>query len=153
MSFEGDGTRHNHDNTSDSEEGNYRLRHVSAGKTRRWSTDRSDVCRTKDLEVAEFKGKDSRHTRRSPDYRHRHQTEDVNYRHSRDSDSRPSSTRNKDRDGLKSGHCSSERKPSEGHSSKVSQQNNVFLSYAFILMREQFENESPDCAKNHTAIK
>lgn len=152
MSFEGDGSRHNHDNASDSEDGDYRFRHVSEGKTRRRSSDRSDVCVTKDLDDAEFKGKDSRHTRRSPDYRHRHHREEVTYRHPRDTDYRPSSAKSKDRDGLKSGHCSSERKPSEGHSSKVSQQNNVsFLTYAFVLMREEFENQSPDCANNYAA--
>lgn len=127
MSFEGDGSRHKHDNSSDSEEGDSRFRHVSEGKTRRWSRDRSDVCKTKDLEDAEFQGKDLRHAKRSPDYRHRHHREEATYRHPRDTDARPSSARNKDRDAPKSGYCSSERKPSEGHSSKVSLRNNVCL--------------------------
>lgn len=150
-SFGGDGSRQNHDNASDSEESDYKFRHVSEDKRRRWSSDRSDVCGTKYLEDTEFQKKDVRHTKRSPKYRQRHHREEVTHRHRRDSDSRPSSARNKDRDGLKSGYCSSERKPSEGQSSKVSQQNNVFLSYAFILTRKQFENDSPDCANNHTA--
>lgn len=132
-SFEGDGGRHNHDNGSDSEERDYRFRHVSEGKRRQWSSDRSDVCGTKDFEDAEFQEKDLRHTKRSPDYRHRHHCEEVTYRHPRDSDSRPSSARNMDRDGAKSGYWSSERKPSEGQSSKVSQQNNVCLCHMHSL--------------------
>lgn len=125
QSFEGEGSHYNYDGANDGEEFDYRFRHVSEGKTRQWSSDRSDVCGTKDLEHAEFQGKDFRHTRRSPDYRHRHHHEDVTYGHHRDCDSRPSSGSHKDRDGHRSGYCLPERKPSEGQSSKVSQQKNV----------------------------
>lgn len=128
-SFEGDSSRHNLDNASDGGEGDYRCR-----QRRRWSSDRSDLCSIHDLE--EVHGKDLRHKKRSPDYKERHHHKEVyNRGHSRDSDSWSSSARNKERNGHKSGYCSSERKPSEGHSSKVSQQN-VFLIFALIL----FEN-------------
>lgn len=122
-SFEGDGSRHSLNHGSESGESDYRSRHVSEGKKRRWLSDRSDVCGTQDLE--EFQGKDLSHKKRSPDYRPRHHHREVNDHHSRDGDSQASSTRNKGREGHKSGYCSSQQKLSEDHSSKVSLQYDV----------------------------
>lgn len=123
QSFEGEGSHYSY-NTSDTQEGGHRFSHVSESKTRQWSSGRSDAHGTKDFELAEFLGKDFRHTQKSPDYRHRHHREESAYQHPHDTDSRLSSGNHKDRDG-QSGHGFPERKPPEGQSSKVSQKKNL----------------------------